>query len=73
MRLRVPSAMAVEAVHARTVIDGEPQYTQAAIVDQEPGDDGAVWWQAQVKVGNPADVSNIIQGRYVITKWRQSS
>ena len=53
VRLRVPAAIGAEAVHVRAVVDGEPKYTKATICAREPGDDGAVWWHADVTIRNP--------------------
>jgi alpha-glucosidase len=55
VRLRVPAALAATttAVHVRTIVDAEPTYVSAEIVDREPGADGAVWWQGELPVRNP--------------------
>lgn len=52
-RIRVPASLDVAAIHVRTVVDGEPEFTEASVIEREPGDDGAVWWQGDVNVGNP--------------------
>ena len=53
VRLRVPAGVDAEAVHVRAVTDGEPKYTVAAVVGAEPGDDGAIWWEGEVRAVNP--------------------
>lgn len=53
VRLRVPAGVGAGAVHVRTVVDAEPRFATAAVVDREPGENGAVWWQGEVVVGNP--------------------
>ena len=53
VRLRVPAGLAAEAVHVRAVTDGEPKYTKAEVVGAEPGDDGATWWEGEVRAVNP--------------------
>ena len=53
VRLRVPAGLAAEAVHVRAVTDGEPKYTTAEVVGAEPGDDGAIWWEGEVRAVNP--------------------
>lgn len=53
VRLRVPAGFGATAVHVRAVIDGEPTYTTANMVEHEGGEDGAVWWQGEVTAGNP--------------------
>ena len=53
VRLRVPSSITVDAVHVRSVIDGEPEYAVATLVEREPGDRGAAWWEAELEVSNP--------------------
>jgi len=53
VRLRVPAGCAADAVHLRTVIDAEPDFSDAAIIDNEPGIDGATWWQAELAIGGP--------------------
>ena len=37
----------------RAVTDGEPKYTVATVVGAEPGDDGATWWEGEVRAVNP--------------------
>ena len=53
VRLRVPAGLAADAVHVRAVTDGEPKYTKATVVGAEPGDDGATWWEGEVRAVNP--------------------
>lgn len=50
VRVRVPSGSAVQAVHLRTVRDGEPEVT-AARLDRE--DERERWFVAEVEVHNP--------------------
>jgi alpha-glucosidase len=53
VRLRVPAGLGVDAVHVRSVVDGEPKYLAASPLGPEPGDGGAAWWEGEVVVGNP--------------------
>ena len=53
VRLRVPADVDVDAVHVRTVVDAEPKFAEATVLETEDGDDGATWWQGDVVVGNP--------------------
>ncbi len=48
-----PPAFGAEAVHVRAVNDGEPKYTKAKLVRAEPGDDGATWWEGELRATNP--------------------
>jgi alpha-glucosidase len=48
--VRVPRGDAVEAVHLRSISDGEPRYV-AAVVDRE--DEHDRWWRADLHVRNP--------------------
>jgi alpha-glucosidase len=47
---KVPANGSIRGVHVRSVIDGEPAYTQAK-VDRET--DYESWWRADLTVGNP--------------------
>ena len=49
VRLRVPAGFGAEAVHVRAVNDGEPRYTKAKQLGAESGDDGATWWQGEIR------------------------
>lgn len=53
VRLRVPAGLGVSDVRVRSVGDGEPHYTVATVAETEPGDDGATWWEGEVRVVNP--------------------
>ncbi|NUW39176.1 glycoside hydrolase family 13 protein [Nonomuraea rhodomycinica] len=59
VRLRAPRAAGVTAVHVRTVEDGEPRYTEAAVDELRTsshvtgyGPDD-VWWHAEITAVNP--------------------
>jgi alpha-glucosidase len=57
--VRVPAAAGVDAVHLRTVADGEPAFTTARVDDARTGraiggyGRGDVWWRATVAMRNP--------------------
>lgn len=53
VRLRVPASLRVTDVHVRCVNDGEPHYEMASVAAAEPGEDGAVWWEGEVRAVNP--------------------
>lgn len=55
--LRVPQGLAMDAVHVRTVYDGEPRYTAAAPDPSRKGlggyGAGDTWWKATITAVNP--------------------
>lgn len=57
--VRVPAAAGVDAVHVRTVADGEPGFTAAQVDSERTGraiggyGRGDVWWRATVPARNP--------------------
>ncbi|MEV0198861.1 glycoside hydrolase family 13 protein [Nonomuraea sp. NPDC050691] len=57
--LRAPRSAGVTAVHVRTVEDGEPRYTQAAVDELRTSSDVTgygpddVWWRAELTAVNP--------------------
>jgi alpha-glucosidase len=53
VRLRVPASFGATDVHVRSVADGEPHYAMASVVETEPGEGGAVWWEGEVRAVNP--------------------
>lgn len=69
VRLRLPAAVSADAVHVRTVVDAEPKFTPAAVVETEPGDDGATWWQGDVIVGNPVASYRFLVETSAGTRW----
>ncbi len=69
VRLRVPAGLAAEAVHVRAVNDGEPKYTKAKLVRAEPGDDGATWWQGEVRATNPVTSYRFLVETPAGTRW----
>lgn len=50
VRVRVPHAARVTAVHVRTTPDGEQFFTDARVVHR---DEHETWWQAEVRCHNP--------------------
>ncbi|WP_298890813.1 glycoside hydrolase family 13 protein [uncultured Serinicoccus sp.] len=50
VRVRVPRAAAVSAVHVRTTPDGEQFFTDARVVHRTEDED---WWQGEVTCHNP--------------------
>ena len=49
--LRVPADRPVDAVHVRTVVDGEPEFV-AATVDRTRTDGTDTWWRARLRCHN---------------------
>ncbi|MGN6524475.1 MAG: glycoside hydrolase family 13 protein [Actinomycetes bacterium] len=50
VRVRVPKASGSTEVHARTVVDGEPEWTHG-VADGE--DEVDTWWRLEIPVANP--------------------
>lgn len=50
VRVRVPRAVSVSAVHVRTTPDGEQFFTAARVVHSDDHED---WWQAEITCHNP--------------------
>lgn len=48
--LRVPHATTCSTVHLRTIVDGEPAYTEATVLLT---DNVETWWHAQCALSNP--------------------
>ncbi len=69
LRLRVPTGLAANAVHVRAVTDGEPKYTNATVVGAEPGDDGATWWEGEVRAVNPLTPYRFLVESADGTRW----
>ncbi|MET7462876.1 glycoside hydrolase family 13 protein [Nonomuraea sp. NPDC005501] len=57
--VRAPRSAAVTGVHVRTVYDGEPRYTEAAVDELRTSSDVTgygrqdVWWRAEIAAVNP--------------------
>ncbi|NHN55543.1 glycoside hydrolase family 13 protein [Calidifontibacter sp. DB0510] len=67
VRVRVPDVFAIDELHVRQVIDGEPRFADAAVTHRG---DGETWWSAQVACHNP--VTNyrfIIRGEHTGYLW----
>jgi alpha-glucosidase len=69
VRLRVPAGFAADAVHVRAVTDGEPKYTKTKMIGAEPGDDGATWWEGDVRAVNPVTSYRFLVQTPAGTRW----
>jgi alpha-glucosidase len=49
--VRVPAAAGVTRMHARSIPDGEPRFSEAVVDRRTAG--GVTWWRARVPVRNP--------------------
>ncbi|MGB5951264.1 MAG: glycoside hydrolase family 13 protein [Ornithinimicrobium sp.] len=66
VRLRVPRASSVEAVHVRITPDGEQEFVAADRIDS-PAEDSSQWWQAELHCHNP-----ITNYRFLLSRDEQS-